>query len=481
MAAPGEALSKHLQQAAPEGASPRLPASFDLASLRAAIRDGAHPAEIVKEAYRRIRADARSGVWISLRDEEEAIGLAKQAAASPAALPLAGIPFAVKDNIDVADLATTAACPAFSYTPDQSAGVVSRLEAAGAVCIGKTNLDQFATGISGTRSPFGVCGAAHDPRFVAGGSSAGSAVATALHQVAFALGTDTGGSGRVPAGLNGVVGLKPTPRVLSMRGVVPNCRTLDCVSVFALTVDDALEIADIAYANDSADASLRDDADRAHFKYAAGRKPLVIAVPRKSDREFFGNQAGSALFDEALHALEQSGVQLQPIDFTPFIECGQLLFEGPWIAERSTSFGAFAEQHADDVLPVIHKLLSRARGWSATDAFEAFYRRGSIAASVRTLLADIDAVVVPTVAPLYTVDEVLAEPIVRNDHLGRYSYFANLLDLCAVSVPSGNYINGMPFGVTFLGPAFSDGRIARIAARFHASRNLPLGVPRAPP
>jgi allophanate hydrolase len=225
---------------------------------------------------------------------------------------------------------------------------------------------------------------------------------------------------------------------------------------------------------------LRDDVDRAGFEYAASRKTLVIAVPRKSDREFFGNEAGRALFEEALEGLERIGVELQPIDFGPFVECGQLLFEGPWIAERSAAFGVFAEQHQDDVLPVIHRLLSRARTWSAADAFEAFYRRRNIAASVRTLLQHIDAIAVPTVAPLYTIEEVLADPIVRNDHHGRYSYFANLLDLAAVSVPSGHYANGMPFGITFLGPAFSDGRIARIAGTFHASRNLPLGVPRAP-
>ncbi len=461
----------------------QLSTGFDFASLRRATESGlARPADIVREAYRRIREDDRPGVWITLREEAEAIALAERLPPRPSPVkPLAGFPFAVKDNIDVAGLPTTAACPAFSYVPERSATVVARLEAAGAICIGKTNLDQFATGLSGTRSPYGACGAAHDPSYVAGGSSSGSAVATALHQVAFALGTDTGGSGRIPAGLNNVVGLKPTVGVLSTQGLVPNCRTLDCVSVFALSVADALQVAGLARSGEDSDPSLRDDWDRATFDLESPAKPITIAVPREEDLEFFGNDEGRTLFENALAGLEGLGARLQPIDFDPFVEIGRLMFEGPWIAERAAAFGAFVESNAADVLPLTRKLIERARSWSAADTFAAIYRQRSIRAEVRSIFKSVDALVVPTVAPLYTIDEMLAEPVARNDHHGRYSYFANILDLCAVSVPSGFYERGMPFGVTFLAPAFHDGRVAGLAAAFHAARNLPLGRAPTPP
>lgn len=461
----------------------RLSTGFDFASLRRAAQSGlARPVDIVREAYRRIREDDRSGVWVRLREEAEAIALAERLPARPSPVkPLAGFPFAVKDNIDVAGLPTTAACPAYSYVPERSAAVVSELEAAGAICIGKTNLDQFATGLNGTRSPYGACGAAHDPSYVAGGSSSGSAVATALHQVAFALGTDTGGSGRIPAGLNNVVGLKPTLGVLSTQGLVPNCRTLDCVSVFALSVADALEVARLARTDDVFDPSLRDDWERANFDLAERPQSLKIAVPQAQDLEFFGNDEGRALFEEALIGLERLGARLQPIDFNPFFEIGRLMFEGPWIAERAAAFGAFVDSNAADVLPLTRKLIERAHSWSAADTFAAAYRQRSIRAAVRSVFKSIDALVVPTVAPLYTIDEMLADPVTRNDHHGRYSYFANILDLCAVSAPSGLYRRGMPFGVTFLAPAFHDGRIAGLAAAFHAARDLPPGRPRAPP
>lgn len=458
-----------------------LSTGFDFDSLRRATGGGlARPADIVREAYRRIREDNRSGVWITLREEAEAVALAEQLPSRPSpARPLAGFPFAVKDNIDVAGLPTTAACPAYSYVPNRSAIVVAELEAAGAICVGKTNLDQFATGLNGTRSPYGPCGAAHDPSYLAGGSSSGSAVATALHQVAFALGTDTGGSGRIPAGLNNVVGLKPTVGVLSTQGLVPNCRTLDCVSVFALSVADALEVARLAQSDDASDASLRDDWERAAFVLDEASERIAIAVPQAKDLEFFGNVEGRALFADALAGLERLGARLQPIDLEPFLEIGRSMFEGPWIAERAAAFGDFVEANAADVLPLTRKLVERARAWSAADAFAAVYRQRDIRATARGIFKSVDALVVPTVAPLYTIDEMSADPVARNDHHGRYSYFANILDLCAVSVPSGFYRRGMPFGVTFLAPAFHDGRAAGLAAAFHAARKLPPGRARA--
>jgi allophanate hydrolase len=461
----------------------RLATGFDFASLRRAAEAGiARPADIVREAYRRIREDDRPGVWITLRAEAEALALADRLPPRPSpAQPLAGLPFAVKDNIDVAGLPTTAACPAYSYVPERSATVVAALEAAGAICIGKTNLDQFATGLSGTRSPYGACGAAHDPAYVAGGSSSGSAVATALHQVAFALGTDTGGSGRIPAGLNNVVGLKPTVGVLSTQGVVPNCRTLDCVSIFALSVADALEVARLARTGDAADASLRGDWERATFVPTNPAKPVTIAVPEPDQLEFFGNEEGRALFAEALARLERLGARLEPIDLAPFLEIGRELFEGPWIAERAAAFGGFVKSNAADVLPLTRKLVERARSWSAVDTFAAVYRQRNLQSIARGIFESAEALVVPTVAPLYTIAEIEADPVARNDHHGHYSYFANILDLCAVSVPSGFYQRGMPFGVTFLAPALHDGRVAGLAAAFHGAAGLPPGRPRTPP
>lgn len=464
-------------------APPRLATPFDFASLRRTIESGeAGPADIVRESFRRVREDDRPGVWITLRAEAEAIALAERLPSRPSpGKPLAGLPFAVKDNIDVAGLPTTAACPAYSYVPLRSAPVVAELEAAGAICIGKTNLDQFATGLSGTRSPYGACGAAHDPAYVSGGSSSGSAVATALHQVAFALGTDTGGSGRIPAGLNNVVGLKPTVGVLSTQGVVPNCRTLDCVSVFALSVVDALEVARLARTDDDFDVSLRDDRARAAFEPAELPKRITIAVPREEDLEFFGNDEGRELFEDALAGFERLGARLQPIDFGPLFEVGRMMFEGPWVAERATAFGAFVDKNDADVLALTRGLIERAHAWSASDAFDAIHRQRAVRAYVRGIFKSTDALVVPTVATLYTIDEMLSDPVARNDHHGRYSYFANLLDLCAVSVPAGFYRRGLPFGVTFLAPAFHDRYAAGLAAAFHAARALPAGRPRAPP
>jgi len=468
--------------AAKNRGQPSLPTEFDFASLRRTLAASASPADIVRESYRRIREDGRPGVWISLRDEADAVAMAERLPRRITAdKPLAGFPFAVKDNIDVAGLPTTAACPAYSYSPVRSAAAVAALEAAGAVCIGKTNLDQFATGLNGTRSPYGPCGAAHDPSYVAGGSSSGSAVATALHQVAFALGTDTGGSGRIPAGLNNIVGLKPTLGVISTQGLVPNCRTLDCVSVFALSVSDALEVARAAQTSDEPDASLRDDHDRVSFASGATAGDIVVGIPREQDLDFFGNDEGRDLFTDALACLARLGVKSQRIDFEPLFEIGKLMFDGPWIAERAAAFGSFAEQNTAEVLPVVRTLIERARPWSAVDTFAAVYRQREIQAYARNIFRSVDALVVPTVAPLYTIEEMLADPVARNDHHGRYSYFANILDLCAISVPSGFYRRAMPFGVTFLAPAFEDARVAGIAAAFHASRNLPPGRPRAPP
>jgi allophanate hydrolase len=262
---------------------------------------------------------------------------------------------------------------------------------------------------------------------------------------------------------------------------VPNCRTLDCVSVFAISVSDALEVARLARADDASDPSLRDDRDRAAFDLAAVPKQITVAVPREEDLDFFGNDEGRALYDDALAGLVRLGAKIQRIDFGPLFEIGKLMFDGPWIAERAAAFGSFVDHNAAEVLPVVQTLIERSRAWTAVDTFTAVYRQREIRAYARNIFRSVDVLVVPTVAPLYTIEEMLADPVTRNDHHGRYSYFANILDLCAISVPSGFYRRAMPFGVTFLAPAFEDARVAGIAAAFHASRNLPPGRPRAPP
>ncbi len=454
--------------------------AFDFASLRAAYRDGGStPRDVVRTAYARIRADARPGLWISLRAEDEALALAELLEQQgPDTLPLYGIPFSVKDNIDVAGLETTAACPGYGYRPERSARVVAALQAKGAICLGKTNLDQFATGLNGTRSPYGPCGSAFDPLMVSGGSSSGSAVSVALQHVAFSIGTDTGGSGRIPAGLNNVVGLKPTLGTLSSAGLVPCCRTLDCPSVFAMSVEDAVEVAQAAFLPDPADASLRDDADRARYGIDPVPEGLTVLAPHPEQREFFGNAAGRALYEAALERLAGLGAQLRTIDYLPFLEAGNLVFDGPWIADRYASVGAFVDSHGDEVLPSVRAVLDKARGWSAADVFAAMARLRELKAKARAAFASGAVLALPTVAPLYSIAEMQADPITRNTHHGHYSYFANPLDLCAFSVPAGFYAGGMPFGITLFAPAFEDAKLAGLARLLVESEGAPLGTGR---
>lgn len=453
--------------------------SFDLASIKSQYDQGAEPVDIIRLALDRIAADGRDDAWIrvGLREvlEDKARALH---AADRHTMPLWGIPFSVKDNIDAAGFETTAACPQFAYAPQKSATVVARLEAAGAICIGKTNLDQFATGLNGTRSPYGACGSAFDRNMVAGGSSSGSAVSVALHQVSFSIGTDTGGSGRIPAGLNSVVGLKPTVGVLSSEGLVPNCRSLDCPSVFALTVGDAAMVADIMRVANPADSSLRDRADEISFSPTLPG-PIRLLAPDASQREFFGNTDGAALFDAALQTLGSLDLAHQPVDFDPFLEAGKLVFDGPWICDRNASIGTFISNNPGAVMEPVRQVLSHAERWSGTDTFRAMERLRQLRAHVRALLGRDGVLVVPTVAPLYSVAQMQQEPVARNTHHGHYSYFVNPLDLCAIAIPAGFYPSGMPFGITLIAPAFADARLAGLASRIAASFNIAPGKARS--
>ncbi|WP_029007467.1 allophanate hydrolase [Azospirillum halopraeferens] len=459
--------------------------SLDIASLRARYLSGAvTPRAVAESVLNRIAAYGDDAVWIA-RESEVAVLTAAEALAarSPAELPLYGIPFAVKDNIDVAGLRTTAACPEFAYEPRESAAVVQRLTAAGALFVGKTNLDQFATGLVGVRSPFGAVRNSFDPAYVSGGSSSGSAVAVAAGLVSFALGTDTAGSGRVPAAFNNIVGLKPTCGLLSTRGVVPACRSLDCVSVFALTVADAAAVGAVAAGYDAHDAFSRPEADRVDLS-PVRPAPFRFAVPLPDQLQFFGNQHTPRLFVDAIARLKALGGTAVAVDFAPFLEAARLLYEGPRVAERTAAVGDFLAAHPGVGHPVVRAIIEAGGARSAVEAFRADYRLRELARAVAPVWRRADVLLTPTAGTIYTIAEVEAEPVRLNSNLGTYTNFMNLLDLCGVAVPSGFQPDGLPFGITLAAPAFAEPQVLGIAAAFHEATGLPLGatgVPQAPP
>src|SRR5437764_4290276 len=387
-------------------------------------------------------------------------------------LPLYGVLFAVKDNIDVAGMPTTAGCPAFAYTPTCSAPVVMRLEAAGAILVGKTNLDQFATGLVGTRSPYGTVPNAFKPEYIAGGSSAGSAVAVAHGLVHFALGTDTAGSGRVPAGLNNIVGLKPSRGLVSARGVVPACQSLDCVSIFALTVPDATAVLQAARGFDSADPYSR-QLDLAPDSCPRGFR---FGIPYTNYLEFFGDAHAQAGFEGSLTLLEALGGEAVEIDFAPFLEAAALLYEGPWVAERLAALRQFFTSHGSTMHEVVRTIIGGGARYSAADLFDGLTHLESLKKRVAPLLASVDVLVVPTVPTIYTRAQVLAEPYQTNRNLGYYTNCVNLLDLAALAVPTCLRADGLPAGVTLIQQAGSDLMLADLGTRLQRAAGLPLGA-----
>lgn len=404
--------------------------------------------------------DSRSAdpVWIALRSRAE---VESAASAAPAG-PLRGVTFAIKDNIDLAGLPTTAACPDYAYTPLTTAPVVQRLLAAGAVPLGKTNLDQFATGLVGVRSPYGVPVNPYGKEFVPGGSSSGSAVAVASGLCDFALGTDTAGSGRVPAAFNNLVGLKPTKGLLSTRGVVPACRSLDCVSIFSRTVGAAAEVLAVAAGYDAEDPFSRP----AHPPLADDKWPLRMGVPRADQLEFFGDADAAKLFAAAVERWRGLGVSIVEIDYAPFQAAARLLYEGPWVAERYAAIKAFIERKPEAMHPVTRGIIEGARTLTATAAFEATYRLAALRREAEAVWEQIDVMLTPTTGTICRVTEVEADPIRLNSNLGHYTNHMNLLDLCALAVPAGFLSHGMPWGVTLSAPAFCDDRLLRLGARF---------------
>lgn len=418
-----------------------------------------------------LRMDDPAWIYIFSADELDAqLKQLEDAGADALKLPLYGVPFVVKDNIDVAGIPTTAACPAFSYVADADATSVARLRAAGAIVLAKTNLDQFATGLVGTRSPYGPVPNSFNPGYVSGGSSSGSAVAVASGLFPFSLGTDTAGSGRVPAGFNNIVGLKPTKGRFSTAGVVPACRSLDCVSVFALTVNDAELVAQLVEGFDPTDG---------YSRTAPAPAQLFTSTPRfgiPAEPVWFGDSESERAWQQSLAQLGELGVELIPVDFTPMQTLAQLLYGGPWVAERHAAIAEFMAKHAEAMNPVVRDIIRQAVNFTATDAYRAEYRRAELTRTIQMQMAAVDALLVPTAPRLPTIADVEADPVVVNSQLGTWTNFVNLADCSALALPAGFREDGLPFGITLIAPAWQDAALAEFGKRWTQSISLPLGA-----
>jgi len=431
-------------------------------------------------AYDAIQPEA----WISRLPAEQVLERARvidQRIAAGTSLPLAGVPVAVKDNIDVAGAETTAACPVFAYRPSTSAHVIERLLAAGAVVMGKTNLDQFATGLVGTRSPYGSPGCVFNREYVSGGSSSGSAVLVAAGVVPLALGSDTAGSGRVPAAFNNLVGFKPTRGRWSSRGLVPACRSLDCITVFTLDAEDAALVDSIAADFDRRDPYARRPGPSggfglaAHFNFGVPRPDQLRDLPPPD----------AALYSAALERLQAAGGSAVEIDVAPLLEAARLLYSGPWVAERTAMLESLLKTNPTAIHPVVRAIAEAGRGISAVDAFRGQYTLQEYARCAEEIWDSIDVLVLPTTPTIYRRSEVLAEPVALNAHLGRYTNFVNLLDMSAISIPAGFRTNGTGVGVSLIGPAWSDSSLLQLATRYAQVREMPAppaldGAPRQP-
>lgn len=437
--------------------------NLSISHLQAQYQNGSlTPTQLVKQLDAEIGEANSHNIWIQRLTLDEMLVYTKNLEGKdPANLPLYGIPFAIKDNIDLAGTPTTAACPDFAFMPKASATVVQKLIDAGAIPVGKTNLDQFATGLVGTRSPYGACKNSINPDYISGGSSAGSAVSVALNMASFSLGTDTAGSGRVPAAFNNLVGVKPSLGLLSTTGVLPACRTLDCVSIFAKNVADAETVLQVAQGFDVDDAYSR----QAPVSEAVIGDSFIFGVPRPSQLAFFGNAESPVLFQQAIEKLEKIGGKKLEIDFAPFIETAQLLYEGPWVAERYTAIKDFFDAKSEAIFPTTYKIISNATKFSAADTYSAMYKLKALQRKAEAVWRDIDVLVTPTAGTIYTIDEVQADPVQTNTNLGYYTNFMNLLDMAAIAVPTGFYSNGIGFGVTISAPAYSDYPLINLAKK----------------
>jgi allophanate hydrolase len=443
------------------------------------VPESAPPAERADAALAAIARRGDDGVWIASTPRERLLAEARaldQRRASGQPLPLFGLLFGVKDNIDVAGLPTTAACAAFATTPDKDATVVARLLAAGALCVGKTNLDQFATGLGGVRSPYGIPRNLFHDAYIAGGSSSGSGVAVGAGLVDFALGTDTAGSGRVPAAFNNIVGCKPSRGVLSTAGVVPACPSFDCVSVFAPTVEEAARIASVAGGYDESDPSSRRDADAVAFNPGERPTHFRFGVPRDGGLDFLGDGRAAEVFERALAELTALGGERVDVDFAPFREAGALVYDSPFVAERLIAAGRLLAERPETLLPAIRTILQAASRFDARAAFEGVRRLAQLRRRAPALFTGLDFLIVPTTPTIYRIDQLEADPIRLNSTLGTYTNFVNPLDLAAVAVPTGFRSDGLPAGATLVGPWGTDARLATFASALHRATSQTVGV-----
>jgi allophanate hydrolase len=454
-----------------------LPAMLDIATLRAGYAAGAFtPLDVVEDILRRIAEYPDRAVWISRVDADALRAAAHALGRHPDGRALWGIPFAVKDNIDCAGLDTTAACPEFAYGATRDAATVARLKAAGALLVGKTNLDQFAAGLNGTRSPYGAPRCVFNADYISGGSSSGSAVAVAAGLVSFALGTDTAGSGRVPAAFNNLVGIKPTRGLLSTRGVLPACRSLDCVTVFAATTGDGDVVRRVMQAYDADDPYSRPAAATGPLP-----TPLRCGVLRLQDREFFGDSEAERLYEAAIQRMRGLGATLVEIDYIPFREAAASLYDGAAVAERLAAIRPFHAAHADAIEPSVRGILDGARDYTAVDAYVAAHRIAALKRRAEAEWAKADVLLLPSAPTIHTVAALHAEPIGLNAQLGLYTNFVNLLDYCAVAVPAGFTPAGLPFGVTLIAPAFRDDALTALADAMHRAAACGMGRARGLP
>jgi allophanate hydrolase len=437
---------------------------MDITTLKQLYMDNKlTPRELIIQIKERIRAHAYNPIWIHVLSEKELEPyLTRLEASDPSTLPLYGIPFSIKDNIDLEGIATTAACPDYSYIPERSAYVVEQLIHAGAIPIGKTNLDQFATGLVGTRSPYGACRNSINPDYISGGSSSGSALSVALDMVVFSLGTDTAGSGRVPAAFNNLVGLKPSKGVLSTSGVVPACRSLDCVSIFAKTTEDTQKVFDIAASFDELDPYSRPMPVMEKTLPSSFR----FAIPKEEQLKFFGDIEAQVLYRKAVKTFEEMGGTAVEIDFSPMLEAANLLYYGPWVTERYVAVKEMIETKPESFIEVTRTIIESGKTKSAEDYFNAEYKIKGYKRQADLLMKDIDFALTPTTGTIYTVDEVNADPIQLNTNLGYYTNFMNLLDFSAYAVPAGFRKNGLPFGVTLFADAFEDRKLLQIGESY---------------
>ena len=459
---------------------------LDLPTLRAAyLARTLTPAAVIAQLLETAANYADYRVWTRLLTADEiAPYLQALEGKDPASLPLYGVPFAIKDNIDLAGIPTTAACPAYAYTPERSARVVELLLASGAIPLGKTNLDQFATGLVGTRSPdpWGPCRNALNPDYISGGSSSGSAVAVALGLVSFSLGTDTAGSGRVPAMLNNIYGLKASKGLLSTRGVVPACRSLDCTTLLAQSAADLHTLFNICAQTDAEDDYSRSNPyANQRRQWGTPKRPPRIAVPMAHNLQFFGQHDAAECFSDALQYWQQLGATLVERDITPLLEAAQLLYAGPWVAERFAAVGEFIEQRPADVNPVVAGIINGARGKTAVDAFRAEYHMQHCRNAARSVLSDVDFLLTPTAPGAWTIADVLADPVTLNSRMGYYTNYLNLLDMCGIAVPAGKLQSGVGFGVTLIAAAFEDQKLLSYAHQWQQARQLPVGIGMTPP